>query len=370
METAGAPSHRSSHGAVWTGGEMIIWGGRTQGHDSRDGARYDLATNAWQPVSLSQAPVARMAHTALWTGKEMIIWGGLGPGADGGGGRKGTQTGGLYDPDTDSWTATSLIQVPEYRFGHSVVWTGTQMIVWGGKTSENGKFLNSGALYDPVKDEWKPMSTVNAPTPRKNHSAVWTGTKMIVWGGDLYISFSDGERLLRSGGLYDPVSDTWEAVSLVSAPSARTNHTATWINGAMLIWGGIAKSGYTNDGGFYNSISNNWRPLPNLPQVEARAHHSAIWTGSKMIIWGGQKGLGGKGSDDFVRGGFIIDPLTLKVTSFGTQNGPDGGSRHTAVWTGDRLLVWGGLKRKYGGDIEPPLIKYIFYNSGSVVWIE
>ena len=36
-------------------------------------------------------------HTAVWTGSEMIVWGGTGANY--------FNTGGRYNPNTDSWTA-------------------------------------------------------------------------------------------------------------------------------------------------------------------------------------------------------------------------------------------------------------------------
>ena len=41
-------------------------------------------------------------------------------------------TGGRYNPSTDSWTATSTTNAPDGRYGHTAVWTGSEMIVWGG----------------------------------------------------------------------------------------------------------------------------------------------------------------------------------------------------------------------------------------------
>ena len=41
-------------------------------------------------------------------------------------------TGGRYNPSTDSWTATSTTNAPAARFVHTAVWTGSEMIVWGG----------------------------------------------------------------------------------------------------------------------------------------------------------------------------------------------------------------------------------------------
>ena len=41
-------------------------------------------------------------------------------------------TGGRYDPGTDSWTATSTTNAPTARYAPTAVWTGSEMIVWGG----------------------------------------------------------------------------------------------------------------------------------------------------------------------------------------------------------------------------------------------
>src|SRR5437868_2691207 len=34
-----------------------------------------------------------------------------------------------------------------------------------------------------MEDSWTPTTIVNAPTAREGHSAVWTGSEMIIWGG-------------------------------------------------------------------------------------------------------------------------------------------------------------------------------------------
>jgi hypothetical protein len=52
------------------------------------------------------------------------------------------------------------------------------MIVWGGSG-----LGNTGGRYDPIQDTWRATSTgANVPESRSYHSAVWTGTEMIVWG--------------------------------------------------------------------------------------------------------------------------------------------------------------------------------------------
>ena len=70
---------------------------------------------------------------------------------------------------------------PVRRDGHTAVWTGSEMIVWGGyitaATFEHWREIQS------QHDSWTATSTTNAPAARANHTAVWTGSEMIVWGG-------------------------------------------------------------------------------------------------------------------------------------------------------------------------------------------
>ena len=77
-------------------------------------------------------------------------------------------TGGRYNPSTDSWTATSTTNAPAARVGHTAVWTGSEMIVWGGYRSASGD-LNTGGRYNPSTDSWTATSTTNAPTARSSY---------------------------------------------------------------------------------------------------------------------------------------------------------------------------------------------------------
>ena len=130
--------------------------------------------DTWTATSPTNAPSARNYHTAVWTGSEMIIWGGWnGPGLN---------TGGRYDPSTDTWTATSTTNAPDARLIHTAVWTGSEMIVWGG-FDNMPRYSNTGGRYNPATDSWTATSTANAPTARASGTPVWTGSEMIVWGG-------------------------------------------------------------------------------------------------------------------------------------------------------------------------------------------
>src|SRR6266481_4184277 len=178
--------------------------------------------DTWTPTSTTNAPNARGGHTALWTGSEMIVWGGFNDTGV-------LNTGGRYNPGTDSWTATSTANAPVGRQDCSVVWAGSEMIVWGGYV---GAYLNTGGRYNPTMDSWTATSITNAPTGRYEHTAVLTGTEMIVWGGFI------GPIALNDGGKYNPGTDSWTATSTTGAPSPRGFPTSVWTSSEMIVWGG------------------------------------------------------------------------------------------------------------------------------------
>ena len=324
--TTNAPDARVGHTAVWTGSEMIVWGGYgTQNFFLNTGGKYNPTTDTWTSTDFINAPAPRDYHTAVWTGNEMIVWGGVNSTTS------FLNSGGRYNPGTDSWAATSTTNAPEARETHTAVWTGTEMIVWGGA---GANFLSTGGRYNPNTDSWTATSTTNAPIGRANHTAVWTGSEMIVWGGYYW----DGNpHYLQSGGRYNPNTDSWVATSTNDAPTSRSIHTAVWTGSEMIVWGGYDGSNYWNTGGRYNPGTDGWTATSTTDAPAGRELHTAVWTGSEMIVWGGTD------VTNNVRTGGRYDPGTDGWIATTTIEAPTVRSYHTAVWTGSEMIVWGGL---------------------------
>jgi len=57
------------------------------------------------------------------------------------------------------------------------------MIVWGG-FDFNTRYLDTGGSNNPATDSWTATSTNKAPGARGLHTAVRSGSEMIVWGGE------------------------------------------------------------------------------------------------------------------------------------------------------------------------------------------
>lgn len=327
----GVPTARASHSAVWTGQQLLIWGGDLGGGNSYSagGGAYNPTTDQWQPIGTFQAPTARASHTAVWTGTEMIIWGGAGTASY-------STDHARYNLAAGTWAAVSANSAPAKRSGHVAVWNGKRMLVFSGLNSTGLLGLtDAGGAYDPVADAWTALPTPGLPEPRRFATAVWTGTEMLVWGG-----LGDSVELASGGRLAcdaNGIPTTWSAMSTVGAPSARTGHSAVWTGSKLIIWGGQNGGVNLNDGAIYDPAANTWTALPSTGAPSSRSYHVAVWSGSEMLVFSGEDASG------TLPTGSAFDPLRNRWRTLDTSTGALSRSRATGVWSGTQLVMFGGI---------------------------
>ena len=292
---------RANSSAVWTGSKMIVFGGLARGAGCapgcalNDGASYDPASDTWAPMA--PAPIAgRSGHTAVWVQDRMVVWGGA---IEGG---TPTADGASYDPATDAWTVLPPAPL-EARVSHRTVASAHRMLVWGGSSGEGqtGKYFADGAVYSPADNAWTPMATFPETREgggRDTFSSVWTGEKMLVWGG--YSRNSTCNPCSHEdGAIYDLAADTWTLMS-PGPLSGRGAHRALWTGREMLVWGGFNTT-ELNDGATYNPESDTWAALPPSPLMP-RQGQAMVWAGNQAVIWGGHgphgEGAGAQANHD------------------------------------------------------------------------
>lgn len=337
----------------WTARADVPWLVPAPGAGSGTGAAGALEVRAlvtraegWRPTSTMGAPSPRYGHGAVWTGREAIVWGGRAEQASGG---ASLGDGARYDPAADEWTgALATAGAPAPRNGHVMVWTGREVIVWGGQGDGPGH-LGDGARYDPARDRWRPMSAAGAPSPRETAAAAWTGTELVVWGG------SAAGAPLPDGARYDPASDTWRPMSVAGAPAARTRAAAAFTGSELVVFGGWSGAGLLATGGRYDPVADVWTgPLPTDGAPAARELATAIWTGAELVVWGG----GALASPYSLPDGGRWRPAEGWVGVTSRQLSGVGSQRlgHAAAWTGAEMIVWGGAGAAgTGGRYTPPL---------------
>jgi N-acetylneuraminic acid mutarotase len=307
---------------------MIVWGGSANA-EFNSGGRYNPATDSWSPTSTAGAPEARASHTAVWTGIEMIVWGGVT-----GGGFSFLNSGGRYNPATDSWRPTGTVNSPGPRYAHAAVWTGAMMVTFGGCLNHDcSSRTNTGGRYDPVADAWAPTTLNNAPSARNSITAVWTGAEMLVWGGCVS---GECEILTNTGGRYNPVADSWTATAAPPVQFPRTEWVSVWTGSEMLIWG-IDSQLLDTFVYRYSPATDSWSRAAGLNAPGARSGFSGVWTGTELIVWGGSvTGFGPQ-----VTGG-RFNPATGLWVDTAIADAPSARVNHSAVWTGGEMVVWGG----------------------------
>lgn len=335
LTAANQPSNRTLHTAVWTGSSLIVFGGEVSGIRSAQGGDYTPSGNTWQPLPAANAPSARANHTAVWTGTKMIVWGGVANGGE-------TSTGAVYHLADQSWGTMIDIAAPAPRTEHTAVWAGDRMLVWGGN-NPGGVCADGGGYFPPIDGSptnpngvWTTLPTSAFAGARRGHSAIWTGTRMIIWGG-----LDANANPLGTGAMLDPAgAGTWTSVPTTGAPSARFGHSVIWTGTKMIIFGGstsdVVLNGTTllNDGAIYDPALNTWTPLPAASAPDCRLHHGAVWTGQEMVIFGGE-GINGQP----VAGNAAYNPMTNSWRTLPAT--PAGAAPLAGVWSAPSVLAFG-----------------------------
>jgi hypothetical protein len=282
-------------------------------------------------TSIPDAPWAYPRTIRAWTGTELLVFPQYVYGID----DVPTDTpaaGIAYEPTTATWR--ELTPIPELRGQPATAWTGSELLVWGGMvnvSAEGGYQLsNTGFSYDPAADRWAPIPP--APLePQAFPFHVWTGEELIVWGGSVVIDdiFLSGTT---TGAAYDPAAGTWRMLP-ESPLGARNPGVGVWTGTEMIIGGNGDHTDGDASWGAYDPASNAWRQLPD-PPVRAGEVRGGIWTGTEVIF----SEIGGNGvnmNSDL----YALNPATgewrqaIEPRQTLYQAG--------LVWTGGYVVFWG-----------------------------
>jgi hypothetical protein len=346
------------HRAVWTGKEMLVSCGRRF-------LRYDPAADSWAGVApqysvgtTRQEYESHDGHSVVWTGTELITWGGTV--------HKGniynpeeppTGDGFRYNPATGDFRLISGLGAPEPRRRHTAVWTGAEMVVWGGESSTSQPPFGTGGRYDPKTDTWRGLSDTAAPAPRRDHAAVWTGTEMLVWGGR-----TDGGNT-ADGGRYDPATDSWASISASGRPRPRAYPGAVWDGAHLVVVGGLREPDGSSGpyAATYDPSNDTWTSLADPPNATYEEQYpnnewfpALVWTGQGLVIWRSP-------------GGARYDPVAWDKLSPQGEHlvvPPSGFVGMSGVWTGTEVIIWGGRPKDGGDDYRTGLR----YNPATGAW--
>ena len=240
-------------------------------------------------TALPQPREVRSRAATVWTGHELLVWGGYV--FTGYGDEVPAADGFVFDARASRWRAMAASPLGA-RVDAASAWTGEELLVWGGSDEREEAFLDDGAAYDPATDSWRELP--DAPITARAPLSAWTGDELLVWGTALRM-----HPRPRDGAAYDPASDSWRAVA--PAPIELTDATAVWTGQEMIVFGAALHGGNfpetkTAIAAAYDPEANAWRRLPDStlsPQAS-----TAAWVGGELVAW------------DYLNGTAAYDPET------------------------------------------------------------
>jgi hypothetical protein len=300
---------------VWTGRQMIVHGikiSRRQ-HFSGITFSYRPATNRWAKLPSGPKPLAANGDdAAVWTGSQMLVFG---------------LTAGVYRPSTNTWRPIAHPNMPPAQ--QITGWTGRQVIAWDGPCC--GSLVRTAETFNPATGTW--TSHKSPLDGRTGAMGAWTGKELVIAGG------SQGflGRVFRNGAAYNPAVGTWRR--LPPMPEPRSGGTAVWDGKEVLFLGGAQTAGGQPvlRGMAFNPVTNRWRMLP--PMAFRRVGFAAVWTGRQVLVWGGLSGHAGAWV--IPAHGEAFNPAAGRWAALPAAP-LHGRMVAVAVWTGRRMIVWGG----------------------------
>jgi hypothetical protein len=202
-------------------------------------------------------------------------------------------------------------------------WTGTELIVWGGDPDGD-----SGAAYDPAADRWRPI----APAPigaRCQGAAAWTGREVLVWGRACRV-VPGQSQFDTAAAAYDPATDRWRV--LLGGPVVGLPVTLSVWTGREWVLGNAG--GPT---GAFDPTTGQWRELGPVPRPFSSI--VAQWSGREVMVLGIEileKGPATAGAV-FRHWAAALDPASGRWRILAEPPLELGA---TAVWDGHRLIAW------------------------------
>jgi hypothetical protein len=339
---------------IWSGTDAYVWGGYYYAtpytYSKADGASYNIGSDSWtiMPAAPSAFTTAgRYLHSGVFDGKNFILFGGIESSST------VKNTGAMFDTSAKAWSTTvmSTTGAPTARAGHSAAWVTTtggfkEMVIWGGCTSPSSygtscsAYAADGASWDPVKNTWTAIPappTVTGFVGRWKHKMVWTGSELIIWGGQ------SSSGYMKDGIRYDPIGKTW---TTFSAPTwdGRMEGAGEWTGKELLAWGGygsyLGSSYGRSDGGRYlpgGGWSTVTAPDSTALSSPARWAFQTWFAGGKLYVW---SGFGGSGT--ITSGGATYDPTLDLWATLDDTDAPTTRAYATVIPTGKETIIYGG----------------------------
>lgn len=286
---------RAVHDLIWTGEEMIVWGGASGDRSPHlvEGAAFDPETNVWR--MLPPSPISNEQETrAIWAGDEMVVMSqgalaGYSPVSStwsviGGGFPPALIPGTTVASDTFvyTWTPSGIVEVdvetgvwrelPDPGFGGDDAHEGALRILDG---SVHAIGLEDGPCTGRILSLWTgsvweslpkpPLATAEyADCSQPSQTAVADG-RLILWEDDENPTVA-----------YDPDLGTWQEIARIPLSGVEGAPSPVPMDDGFLVPG-------SGEAAIYHPSTDQWEPVG---LENPNSSLEMLWTGDELLMWG------------------------------------------------------------------------------------
>jgi N-acetylneuraminic acid mutarotase len=287
------PPARSDHILIDAGNlnRLVLFGGRSASAASgasgvfSDTWIYDLAANAWRPVTSSIVPAARYGLAAAYDplSQHVLMFGGQA-------GTKFFNDVWAFNVITEQWNQVKISgPAPAARSGTAAIVDPqlNQLIISHGATAASR--LDDTWALDLIAKVWQNVSPATHPAARSQHTATFDEIhhRFILFGG-----LDATGQISNEQWSFDPSALVWKRFGTIDAsnPAPRSGSAIVYepITHIIYLFGGKTFSGATNEVWSLDP-SNHWAPINFSSGPSARSSHAATWDtiNNRLIVFGG-----------------------------------------------------------------------------------
>lgn len=296
--------HRQRPGtAAWGGTSFlkgkfyVLGGGSSCSGSSTNSFAYNPTTDQWD-TGIASMTTSRALHSAAASSTRLYVFGGLADCANG-----TSALGGLeeYDPDNNTWSPITATGTPPVRYASPLVWTGTNLFVYGGSNNTIA-FMNTGGRLDPNGPTWFDASCALPSCERANGMAFVWNNVVHRWGGN----GGNSPPPLQ----YDLITKAWTAGTLPANTGTKVGVENRYADDGRRVYvlnPAAAGCPATLEVAIFDKQTWQWLPSDTAsgPGNNLGAGAYVAWSGSELIAWSGAGACGGAG---LINGGGKYQP--------------------------------------------------------------
>ena len=281
--TSGAPNYGGQTATLLADGRVFVTD--LDYPDENTAEFFDPGTGTWTMTSQPGPETWNRIATLLHDGRILVTGGQEMAGVE----PRASNSCSIFDPVTETWTATSDLNLG--RYNHTVTLLPNGFVLVAGRVAtelvhghysyfSSGRIETSEPTADPVNWSWTETSETLNEARHKHTATLLSDGQVLVAGGTPSFSGGGGFPFVE---IFDPATEVWTMTADLNVP--RSEHTATMLlDGRVLVAGG---SGSPASFELFDPTTEIWTMPPEILNADRSGHTATMLPDGRVMVVSG-----------------------------------------------------------------------------------